>query len=168
MRILFSFFLYCLQAKKIKNCAIVLGDRPVDITLRRAIATLSIWQKIKMTYNCLFSNEKLNEEKLEKYKKKDVLEELIGEMAKEFPGLSHVMVTERDQYLAHSLWHVCQQAQPDSNIVGVVGIGHSSGIETHWNKVHEVNIRELIRFVKDKELNFLLLFLFCYISSHDA
>lgn len=122
----------------------MLGDRPVDITLRRAISTLSTWQKIKMTYNCLFSNEKLNEEELEKYKQKDVLEQLIGELAIEFPGLSRVMVQERDEYLAHSLWSVCQSTEPGANIVGVVGIGHSAGIQANWDTVERINIAQLV------------------------
>lgn len=52
----------------------MLGDRPIDITLRRAIATLTTWQKIKITFHCLFNYEKLKEEELERYKQKDVLE----------------------------------------------------------------------------------------------
>lgn len=97
-----------------------------------------------MTYNCLFSNEKLDEVELERYKQKDVLEQLIGELATEFPGLSRVMVTERDQYLAYSLWNVCQSTEPGANIVGVVGIGHSAGIKANWDSVESVNIAELI------------------------
>lgn len=138
------------EAIKIPGCHVMLGDRPVDITLRRAIATLSTWQKIKMTYNCLFSNEKLNEEELEKYKQKDVLEQLIGELSEEFPGLSEVMVRERDQYLAYSLWKLCQSTEPGANVVGVVGIGHSAGIKANWDTVENVNIDELLKIPAHK------------------
>lgn len=62
------------EAVRIPGCSVLLGDRPVDITLRRAISTLSAWQKVKMTYNCVFSSEKLDHDELEKFKKKDVLE----------------------------------------------------------------------------------------------
>ena len=122
----------------------MLGDRPVDITLRRAISTLSTWQKIKMTYNCLFANEKLDEEELEKYKQKDVLEQLISELTEEFPGLSKVMVEERDQYLAQSIWGVCQSVDPGASVVAVVGIGHSAGIKAHWDNAENIDISKLI------------------------
>lgn len=116
----------------------------MDITLRRAISTLSTWQKVKMTYNCLFTTEKLDEKELERYKQKDVLEQLIGELSEEFPGLSKVMVDERDLYLAHSLYSVVQSSEPGANIVGVVGIGHSAGIKAHWDSAESINVSELV------------------------
>lgn len=42
-------------------------------------------------------------EDIEKCKDKDVLEQLLTEMAGEFPSLSRVFVEERDVYLCHSL-----------------------------------------------------------------
>ncbi|KAH9408071.1 hypothetical protein TYRP_011727 [Tyrophagus putrescentiae] len=138
------------EAVNVPDCQIMLGDRPVDITLRRAISTLSTWQKIKMTYNCLFTSETLNAEELERYKQKDVLEQLIGELSEEFPGLSRVMVEERDQYLAHSLLDACHQAKPGEPVVGVVGIGHSAGIKAHWDTVESINVAELVTIPTSK------------------
>lgn len=68
------FIIVYMKALKIPGCVVMLGDRPIDITLRRAIATLSAWQKIKITFHCLFNYEKLKAEELERYKQKDVLE----------------------------------------------------------------------------------------------
>lgn len=59
---------------KIPNCSVILGDRPVEITLRRAMTTLTLWQKVKLIFNCIFSNDKFSEEELEKFKEKDILE----------------------------------------------------------------------------------------------
>lgn len=63
----------------------MLGDRPIDITLRRAIATLTTWQKIKITFHCLFNYEKLKEEELERYKQKDVLEVCLNIFFLQYP-----------------------------------------------------------------------------------
>lgn len=40
---------------------------------------------------------------MEKFKGKDLLEQLLAEMTTEFPGLSQVVIEERDTFLAHSL-----------------------------------------------------------------
>ncbi|KAJ8046873.1 TraB domain-containing protein [Holothuria leucospilota] len=79
---------------------------------------------------------------VERYKQKDLLEEMLGEMTGEFPGLSDVFVTERDLFLAQSL-KLCAQPvpQPDSRtgyylpvVVGIVGMGHVPGIVSNWTK----------------------------------
>jgi pheromone shutdown protein TraB len=69
----------------------------------------------------------------------------------EFPALSRVFVQERDLFLAHALRvavdspvkFVPEQCTPHhitTNdppvIVGVVGIGHVSGIVANWDKVN--------------------------------
>ncbi|KAF7494745.1 TraB domain-containing protein [Sarcoptes scabiei] len=132
------------EASKIPGCSIILGDRPIDITFRRAIATLSVWQKIKIAYHIwLINKENLKEEELEKYKQKDILKQLVDELAKEFPGLAKTIIEERDSFLAHSLWSNAQVIEPGCNMVGVVGIGHLQGIRNKWNEVHLIDIKEL-------------------------
>jgi pheromone shutdown protein TraB len=54
----------------------------------------------------LTSNDSITKEDVEKCKEKDLLENLLEEMAGDFPALSRVFVNERDVYLAHSL-QVC-------------------------------------------------------------
>ena len=44
-----------------------------------------------------------SKEDVERCKQKDLLQEMLREMTGEFPALSHVFVTERDQFLANSL-----------------------------------------------------------------
>nr|XP_027199898.1 traB domain-containing protein-like [Dermatophagoides pteronyssinus] len=137
------------EALKIPGCVVMLGDRPIDITLRRAIATLTTWQKIKITFHCLFNYEKLKEEELERYKQKDVLEQLVDEFSAEFPGLSRVMVDERDMFLVDSLRNAAKTTPPDSTIVGVVGIGHVAGIRDKW-ETENINVEELIKIPVQK------------------
>ena len=35
------------------GCILQLGDRPINITLKRAIASLSWWQKLRLAWNIL-------------------------------------------------------------------------------------------------------------------
>lgn len=48
------------------------------------------------------------QEDVERCKNKDLLEEILKEMAGEFPQLSKIFVDERDQYMAHIL-HILLQ-----------------------------------------------------------
>ena len=42
------------------GCNIVLGDRPVGITLKRAINSLSTWKRIRLVWSLLTSKEKIS------------------------------------------------------------------------------------------------------------
>lgn len=80
-----------------------LGDRAINITLQRAFNGLSLWQTLKIIFKLIFSNKSITKEEVEQCKKKDLLEELLAQMADEFPVFRDVFVTERDLYLSHSL-----------------------------------------------------------------
>ena len=56
------------------GCVVHLGDRPVHITLRRAISSLSVWQKIRLAFGIIFNNESISKEEVEKCKQRDLLE----------------------------------------------------------------------------------------------
>lgn len=140
------------DAKKIPGCRLQLGDRPIQITLRRALSSLSVWQKIRLAWYLLTSNDPISKEDVEKCKQKDLLEEMLKEMTGEFPGLSEVFVKERDTFLAHSLHHAAQPlphpiipgAHLPSVVVGVVGMGHVPGIKENWEEL-QYDIRDIMR-----------------------
>ncbi len=93
---------------------------------------------------------------MERCKESDLLEELLREMAGEFPALSRIFVTERDQYMAENLRNLLRRASYLKKqqcagcdviepvvIVGVVGIGHTPGVEANWDK--DVDMRTLLQ-----------------------
>ncbi|XP_005109412.1 traB domain-containing protein [Aplysia californica] len=140
------------EARKLRGgCRFILGDRPIQITLRRALASLSLWQRLKLAYAILCSKEPITKEDVEKCKQKDMLEQTIEQMTGEFPALGQVFVSERDVYLAHSLRKAtqpvpCPEApggEVPAVVVGVVGIGHVKGITENWHK--ELDVEEICR-----------------------
>ncbi|XP_034824519.1 traB domain-containing protein isoform X1 [Maniola hyperantus] len=134
------------EAKKIRNCIVQLGDRAIDITLHRAIASLSWGQTIRFIWHLLTSNQNISLEEVEKCKQKKMLEDMLEEMAEEFPALKRVFVVERDMYLCHSLQIAALQARREPcRIVGVVGIGHVAGIVEHWGKIESQDIAPLLK-----------------------
>lgn len=44
-------------ALRIQNCRIVLGDRPIQVTLQRALRSLSFFQKIYLFIRILITNQ---------------------------------------------------------------------------------------------------------------
>lgn len=113
---------------------VILGDRPVQITIRRTWAKMPLWHKIKLLYSLLFqavflpSPEDLNK-MLKEMDDVDVLTLVIQEMSKEFPTLMETLVHERDRYMSSTLLKI---ASEHSSVVAVVGKGHLQGIKKHW------------------------------------
>ena len=148
------------ESKKIPGCRVQLGDRPVHLTLKRAISSLSVWQKMKLGISILFSNETISKEEVEKCKDKDLLQKMLQDITGEYPALSKVLVDERDTYLAYSLQLAAapirvmvpnsgsMQSVP-SKVVGVVGIGHVPGIVKNWGTVSDSDITPLM-YVPDQ------------------
>lgn len=131
------------EASKVPNCLVHLGDRPINITLQRAIKGLSLWQTFKLVWKLMSFDENITKEEVEQCKQKDLLEELMKEMAGEFPAFGEVFVNERDVYLCYSLQMASRHSKALSlaakraepiNVVGVMGIGHCAGVEKHWKK----------------------------------
>ena len=87
-----------------QGCMILLGDRPLSITLKRAFGSLSLWQKAQFLWVIMREMKTdISQEDVEKCKSSDVLEELIEKLSQEFPTLHRVLVSERDLFLAHVL-----------------------------------------------------------------
>jgi len=136
------------EARNIPGCVLLLGDRPFNITISRALAALTFRQKIKLAWQFLTSNEDITREEIEKCKEKDLLERMLTEMTGEFPSITEVFVNERDVYLAHSLYLAATSDAHRSNggpIVGVVGMGHVPGIVKNWSNTTEEQVNELVK-----------------------
>lgn len=129
---------------------VLLGDRPVQVTLRRTWAKMPLWHKTKLMYSLLFqavflpSPEDLNK-MLKDLDDVDMLTLVIQEMSKEFPTLMETLVHERDQYMSYTLLKV---AREHSSVVAVVGKGHLGGIKKHWKQ--PVVVKDLLEMPSKK------------------
>ena len=102
-------------------------DREIQVTLRRAWAKSSFWNKAKLLaalFSSAFDKEEISKEQIEELKNQSVLDTMMGELAKYLPMVKEVLIDERDRYLASKIF----QAEGPS-IVAVVGAGHAPGIE---------------------------------------
>ncbi|URD71875.1 TraB family [Musa troglodytarum] len=119
---------------------VILGDRPVQITLRRTWGKMTLWHRAKFLYYILFqtiflpSPDDLNK-MLKEMDDVDMLTLFIQEMSKAFPTLMETLLHERDMYMSSTLLKV---AREHSSVVAVVGKGHLSGIKKNWEQPIEI------------------------------
>lgn len=136
------------EAQKVR-ARVVLGDRLVGITFKRALAALGLWQRIRFAFHLIKSlslDLEITPEDVERMRDRDMVSLFLGELDHEFPAIAETFVTERDQILAYSLMTAANCAQvpygPPVTVVGVMGIGHLKGIEENWNT--EIRVTELL------------------------
>ncbi|XP_042384361.1 traB domain-containing protein-like [Zingiber officinale] len=119
---------------------VILGDRPVHITLKRTWGKMSLWARTKFLYSILFqtlclpSTKELNK-MLADMDNVDMLTLVIQEMSKAFPTLIDTLLHERDMYMSSTLLNV---AREHSSVVAVVGKGHLAGIKKNWKQPVEM------------------------------
>ncbi|MBN2518767.1 MAG: TraB/GumN family protein [Candidatus Altiarchaeota archaeon] len=113
------------SAKKV-GAKVILVDRPIAITLKRAWKIAGFKEKIRLFkefFTSIFALEEVDEKTIEDLKRKDVLSELMAELSKMVPSAKRVLIDERDEYIAGKL------SELDGKTVAVVGMGHKEGVE---------------------------------------
>lgn len=120
-----------------QGARLVLGDRPVRVTLARTWRALSTWERVRFAWLLLVSGvDVLSADQLRKHidalSDSDVVTEALREMADEFPSMMRPLIDERDEYMVATLRGAA--AGPGvRDVVAVVGRGHCDGIEARWN-----------------------------------
>lgn len=150
------------EVKRIPGCMLHYGDRPIQITLNRALAVLSWWQRLYLACSLIFDNHKFTKDDVEQFKESDLLASVLKKMSTEFPEIGEVFVKERDIYLTFSLQTAvsCSFYNPNNEweptvAVGVVGIGHTPGIKDLWMKVTDEDVQPIL-IVEEKKKRGLL------------
>ncbi len=120
---------------------VMLLDRDVNVTLKRAMEKMSLFEKAKFLYSIFagfFAEGKggVTKEIVEEMKEKDVLNRLLQELSRELPSVKSVLVDERDAYIAQAIL-----ASPGRKILAVVGAGHVDGIKRHFDE--KVDMRKI-------------------------
>jgi pheromone shutdown-related protein TraB len=104
-------------------------DRPIQTTLRRAWGKNNLWGKCKLLaalISTAFSKEEVSPEEIEQLKNSNEMDSMMAELAEYLPTVKEVLIDERDQYLASSIWKA-----KGNKIVAVLGAGHLPGVVKH-------------------------------------
>jgi len=109
-----------------RGIPISLCDRDIRVTLRRAWHSLRWYRKLMLMASVIvnaFASPELDEEELRRIRSRDVMTELMAELAESMPTLKRVLIDERDRYLAQRI-----RETDGRKIVAVVGAGHVAGM----------------------------------------
>ena len=129
-------------ASSVGPITLILGDRPVRLTILRAWESLRLFGKAKLCLGLLWSSLRPPSEKeLKEWMDKimndptnDLLSDSIAELTKHFPQIGRTIIDERDDYMFCKLKQTANllgNAPSDGRrrrIVAVVGAGHCPGI----------------------------------------
>lgn len=123
---------------------LLLMDRSLQITMKRALSNVSLWEKLKLGGSLVMGlfgdvEDKIDAAKIEEMKENDMITKLMEDLSREYPKLKKTLVDERDAYIAHALIHT-----PGKKIIGIVGAGHVKGILEHIEKHRTGKIDEMI------------------------
>ncbi|CAL9769900.1 unnamed protein product [Musa acuminata subsp. burmannicoides] len=111
---------------------IVLGDRPIEITLERAWSSLTWSEKVRLVLS-LFrgissSSSELPESNIMKDQEMDGSPyKLYESLSVSYPSLLQPLIHERDTYLAWSLKR-SKAVNKSKKVLGVIGKGHMNGV----------------------------------------
>jgi len=109
---------------------VLLVDRDIGVTLRRAAANLGWWKRLNLFSGLLagmLSRDAVSEEEIERLKQGDVLETTFAEFAEDRRDLFVPLITERDQYMAARLRQELA-AGGHRRVLAVLGAGHLAGV----------------------------------------
>jgi pheromone shutdown-related protein TraB len=123
------------------NIPVILGDRDVRVTMRRAWRNTPFWRKSLLVSSLMlsiFDTTEVSEDEIRNLKKQDVLSEMMKDLGKEVPTLKVALIDERDRYLAKKIVET-----PGKRTVAVVGAGHVAGICKIIEQQVSIDLEEL-------------------------
>ncbi|KAH1091750.1 hypothetical protein J1N35_019007 [Gossypium stocksii] len=119
------------KASEEVGAQIVLGDRPIEITLERAWNSLNWSEKVSLVLSVIRgitspSSDISKNDLLEQNYENDTFQ-LYERLSFSYPSLLQPLVHERDTYLAWSLKR-SKAVNKCKTVVGVIGKGHMNGV----------------------------------------
>jgi pheromone shutdown-related protein TraB len=110
-----------------RGLRVELVDRPIRATLLRAWRQTGFFRKIMLAATLLasaFESPEIDEEELARLREKDTLSALLEDIGQALPSAKHILIDERDRYMAGKIREASGRV-----VVAVVGAGHVPGIE---------------------------------------
>lgn len=116
-----------------QNYKIMLGDRPIEVTIKRMASILTFPEKVAIWFfnicsavlglRCYLLN--------------------VPTVLFRSPKFNHVLLDERDVYLTYSLQMAANIADGPVKVIGIVGKAHVPGILRRWETVSEEEVRRI-------------------------
>lgn len=144
-----------IEEARAREKQLVLADRDIGITLRRAWGHMGFREKSRLTWEFMKalvgvgSGEEEEEVDVDKMLEEDTLTLMMSELRQTAPSIAQVLIHERDQYLAHNI----REASKQGTVVAVVGAGHVKGILHHLDNPQEIPEVKTLEVIPEKRIS---------------
>ena len=125
-----------INSAKETNAQLVLADRSIQTTFTRIWRKLNLWDKAKLLFDLLVSEDddkSLSNDDVSELLKTDVLASVTAQVREKFPKIADILISERDQYLAHMI-----KEAPGKTVVAVLGGAHVPGVAQEIFKTQDI------------------------------
>ncbi len=125
-------------------------DRDVQITFKRIWQSMGFFKKANLMATLAasaLSKETVEHADIEALKNSDLLYESVKELDDKLPEISHVLLHERNYYMAEKV-----KALNNNNIVVVLGAAHTQGFIEAFDSDHDIN--DLVTVKKKQKINY--------------
>lgn len=130
------------------NAKLVLADRNIGTTLKRAWRLTPFRHKMKLFFSLFWADdEEIDAEKIEELKTGNAIDEMVKTFSKDLPATKEVMIDERDTFLVSEI-----QNNLGKITVAVVGAGHVPGMLKKFKNFISNDEKEKINFVPPKSI----------------
>ena len=122
---------------------VVLADRNIGTTLKRAWRLTPFWHKIKVLAGLLVGgDEEIANMDIEKIKTQDAITNIISGFSDALPVTKEILIDERDAYLTSEIQHNLGEVT-----VAVVGAGHVPGMLKNFDNKISLEYKNKISLV---------------------
>lgn len=125
-----------INSAKETGAQLVLADRSIQTTFTRIWRKLNLWDKAKLLFDLLVSEDddkSLSNDDVSELLKTDVLASVTAQVREKFPKIADILISERDQYLAHMI-----KEAPGKTVVAVLGGAHVPGVTQEIFKTQDI------------------------------
>ena len=131
-----SEMLAAIKAAEERGLRVMMADRDITVTLKRAWKKMSLREKWRIVWTMLqlpFMDyeEEMKEVDLKELMKEDALTSMMNELKELAPTVAEVLLFERDTYLARNI----AEGGKDKRILAVVGAGHLKGVKEKIERI---------------------------------
>lgn len=136
-----------------RNIPVALIDRDINITMKRALSRMGLWEKLRVLkelFTSIGASKEDIKDELERVKEDAGLEKVLRQLESISPGVFEVLVKERDAYMARQLMELDKKF---NNILAVVGAGHRKGITDYLSHPEKLPLIDNLRVIPKKRLS---------------
>jgi len=125
-----SEMLEAIKAAEEKGIRVMLADRDITVTLKRAWKKMTLREKMRIAWTLLQLpfidyEQEMKDVDLNQLMKEDALSAMMNELKELAPTVAEVLIFERDTYLARNI----VEGARGKKVLAVLGAGHLSGVK---------------------------------------